>query len=102
MVNTNQECYSDQNDDLPLSITKHIEDSNLVDAMCQTGHNAHTCNSDNANDSLALEHNHKNYVENLNSMSTADKDSINNKLIIVVLVNEQVIILIIVTLKSSL
>ncbi|KAF0543595.1 hypothetical protein F8M41_003560 [Gigaspora margarita] len=97
MVNTNQEYYSDQNDDLALSITKQIEDSNLVDAYVgdkdlnhenkshhcgacgQTGHNARTCNSDNANNSLALEHNHKNY-ENSNSMSTADKDSINNKL----------------------
>ncbi|RIB30576.1 hypothetical protein C2G38_2026739 [Gigaspora rosea] len=31
IINTNQKCYSDQNYDLPLSITKHSKDSNLVD-----------------------------------------------------------------------
>ncbi|RIB07293.1 hypothetical protein C2G38_2046113 [Gigaspora rosea] len=96
----NQKCYSDQNYDLPLSITKHSENSNLVDvyvvdknnhenksrhcrACGQTGYNARTCNSDNANkqmNDLVLEYNHKNYVENSNSISIADKDSINNKL----------------------
>ncbi|CAG8507485.1 13638_t:CDS:2 [Gigaspora rosea] len=86
IINMNQKCYSDQNYDLPLSITKHSENSNLVDvyvACGQTGYNARTCNSDNANkqmNDLVLEYNHKNYVENSNSISIADKDSINNKL----------------------
>ncbi|CAG8785653.1 17537_t:CDS:2, partial [Racocetra fulgida] len=85
MVNMSRESYNNQNDDLSLSTTKHIENSNFKNAddinyesksrhcgtCSQTGHNARTCNSDNSSkqmNGLTREYNTKENDENSNSM----------------------------------